>query len=230
MPSCYNLIMKFDTWDEFFTAEKEKIYYRNMINFIDDVYAKEEVFPLKKDVFKAFELTPLKEVKVVILGQDPYHQPDQAMGLAFSVSEGIPLPRSLINIYKEIENDCMVAMNKQSGDLTYLARQGVLLFNPIFTVRKGQPLSHANPLYDELTKNIFALLSSLEVPIVYMLWGTKAQKWEKYISNRQSLIIKATHPSPLGANQGGFFGQKMFTKANDYLRLHHRQPIEWQNH
>jgi len=221
--------MMITTWDDFFQKEKEKVYFQEMLSFLDDIYKNNNVFPSKELIFKAFELTPLLKTKVVIIGQDPYHQPGQAMGLAFSVTKGIKLPPSLRNIYKEISSDLNIAMDFTNGDLTYLATQGVLLFNPIFTVEMGLPLSHKNDFYQQLTINIFEELSKLSQPIVYVLWGAKAQKMERYIKNTKCLIIKTNHPSPLSANRGGFFGLHQFSRINEYLSEHNLLPIRWQN-
>lgn len=221
--------MKVTTWQNFFAQENEKLYFRNLLTFIDNVYQKGNVFPQRENVFKAFELTPLDDVKVVILGQDPYHQKGQAMGLAFSVPSGTVIPPSLRNIYKEIQNDLKAEMDFTNGDLTYLAKQGVLLFNPIFTVVESHPLSHNIDLYNELTINIFKQLGSLKQPIVYVLWGAKAQRLEKYITNNNCLIMKANHPSPLSANRGGFFGLHQFSTINNYLVGNGLLPIRWQN-
>ena len=221
--------MENSTWLHFFAQENEKLYFRHMMNFIEQAYQHENVFPQFENVFKAFALTPLDRVKVVILGQDPYHQPGQAMGLAFSVPNGVKIPPSLLNIYKEIQNDLNVSMDFSSGDLTYLAEQGVLLFNPIFTVEQGRPLSHDFPFYREFTLQIFKRLSHIKRPIVYVLWGKKAQKMEKYIHNENCLVIKTNHPSPLSANRGGFFGLHQFSTINQYLINNNLLPIRWQN-
>ena len=223
------MFMKTETWTDFFSKQAEKLYFRNLLSFIENEYASKTVFPSKMDLFKAFELTPLEAVKVVIIGQDPYHQPGQAMGLAFSVPIGIKPPPSLMNIYKEISQDLGVEMNFQNGDLTYLAEQGVLLFNPIFTVEQGRPLSHNNKGYQLLTQAILTHLSRQQRPLVFVLWGTKAQRYEKHIIGKHHLIIKATHPSPLGANKGGFFGLHQFSSINHFLIRQGHSPIRWQN-
>ncbi len=223
------MFMKTETWTDFFSEQAEKLYFRNLLSFIENEYASKTVFPSKMDLFKAFELTPLEAVKVVIIGQDPYHQPGQAMGLAFSVPIGIKPPPSLMNIYKEISQDLGVEMNFQNGDLTYLAEQGVLLFNPIFTVEQGRPLSHNNKGYQLLTQAILTHLSRQQRPLVFVLWGTKAQRYEKHIIGKHHLIIKATHPSPLGANKGGFFGLHQFSSINHFLIRQGHSPIRWQN-
>lgn len=221
--------MKYETWDDFFKAQGEKLYFSALQKHLEECYQKAIVFPCKNDVFRAFKLTELKDAKVVIIGQDPYHQPGQANGLAFSVHKDVPLPRSLINIYREIESDTGEKMDFTNGDLTYLAEQGVLLFNPIFTVEKDKPLSHDFYFYKDLTREILLALSALDTPIVYILWGSKAQAWKKYIRNKTAFIIETSHPSPLAANRGGFFGQHTFTRANKFLTEHGLKPIKWNN-
>lgn len=221
--------MKFESWQHFFEQEKGTLYFQNILRYVENARKSTNVFPSREQVFYAFDRTDLKTTKVVILGQDPYHQQGQAMGLAFSVNPLIKLPPSLVNIYKEIENDTGAKMDFANGDLSYLSKQGVLLFNPIFTVEENHPLSHDIPEYKQLTTRIFEVLSSLEQPLVYILWGTKAQKWEKYIKNKNALVIKTNHPSPLSANRGGFFGKQTFSKTNQYLLDHGLLPIRWHN-
>lgn len=221
--------MDIKTWNDFFTQEKQSLYFSNLLNIIDKSYEKSVVFPAKKDLFKAFELTPLSQVKVVILGQDPYHQPGQAMGLAFSVPKGIKPPPSLVNVFKEIKSDLNCVMDFTNGDLTYLANQGVLLLNPILTVEQSKPLSHDTSEYKIFTEHVFRLLNSLKQPIVYLLWGNNAHKMEKYITNEHCLIIKTSHPSPLSANRGGFFGLNQFSKANQFLMHNGVDVIKWNN-
>ena len=227
--SCYNFAMKIATWDEFFKIEASKLYFTNMLSFIEHSYKLSAVYPERANIFKAFELTKLADVKVVILGQDPYHQKDQAMGLAFSVPRTVKVPPSLVNVFKELKKDLDLDMDFTNGDLTYLAKQGVLLFNPIFTVEDSKPLSHNIPEYKQLTISIFSTLSQIETPIVFILWGAKAHKMEKYITNKNHLVIKTAHPSPLAANRGGFFGLHQFSRTNDFLTQHGLLPIQWQN-
>ena len=180
-------------------------------------------------MFNAFKYTPLKEVKVVIIGQDPYHEDHQAMGLSFSVPKGVALPPSLINIFKEIENNFGYKMNYSNGDLTYLAKQGVLLLNTILTVRKSIPLSHQKIGYDLFVQDILKTIDEQNQPIVFLLWGNYARGLKKYLHNPNHLILESTHPSPLSANRGGFFNQNHFLKANNYLVSHGLKPINWQN-
>lgn len=217
-----------NSWKEFFKQVKEKDYSKSLKDFLDYEYSREVIYPPRKDMYKAFELTEEENVKVVIIGQDPYHEPGQAMGLSFSVPSGTKLPPSLINIYKEIENDLGIKM-KNDGDLSYLAKQGVLLINAYLTVRRSAPLSHHRDEYDEFMKDLIIYLDKLEQPIVFMLWGNFAKKYEKYLQNPVHLILKSVHPSPLGANHGGWFNLHQFSKCNEYLKSKGVTPIDWQN-
>ena len=216
------------TWDNFFEVEKKKPYWKTLEAFWDEQYQNKVVFPERKLIFNAFNLTPLENLKVVIIGQDPYHEKNQAMGLAFSVPDTSICPPSLNNIFKEIElefgKEC-----ERKGNLTYLARQGVLLVNTILTVEEGKPMSHKIKEYAIFTRNLLGFLEKLDQPIVFMLWGGIAQKYEQYLTNPNHLIIKRTHPSPLGANQGGWFNQNTFVTCNDFLNKKNVKPIEWCN-
>lgn len=216
------------TWEKFFEEEKQKEFMHRLHNFLALEYRSHTVYPPKNLLLNAFNLTPYSKVKVVIIGQDPYHEPNQAMGLSFSVPEGEPLPPSLQNIYKEIENDLGVHM-KPNGDLTYLAKQGVLLLNALLSVRRGIALSHQIPEYEQLLKDILLYLDQSDEPIVFLLWGRFARNLKPYITNPNRLILESTHPSPLSANRGGFFNQHHFSKTNQYLIEHHLEPIHWQN-
>ena len=216
------------SWEEFFKEEKQKSFMKRLHNFLALEYRSYTVYPPKNLLLNAFNLTPYHQVKVVIIGQDPYHEPNQAMGLSFSVPNGEPLPPSLQNIYKEIEKDLGLKM-KPNGDLTYLANQGVLLLNALLSVRRGEALSHQIPEYEQLLKDVLSYIDQNNEPIVFMLWGRFARNLRPYIQNPNRLILEATHPSPLSANRGGFFFQHHFSKANAYLVAHHREPIHWQN-
>ncbi|MCH5180028.1 MAG: uracil-DNA glycosylase [Erysipelotrichales bacterium] len=216
------------TWEELFLEIKQKDYAKRINQILSDEYAYYVVYPPRKDMFKAFQLTPLENVKVVIIGQDPYHEENQAMGLSFSVPNGVALPPSLINIYKEIENNFGIKM-KNNGDLTYLAKQGVLLLNTILSVRKSTPLSHQNIGYDKFVQDVLSAINEQKQPIVFMLWGSYARSLKKYLNNPNHLILESTHPSPLSANRGGFFNQYHFLKANKYLKDHGLSEINWQN-
>ena len=215
------------SWKDFFEKEKEKAYFRKLEEFLDNEYKNKVIYPPRDLVFNAFSLCPLDKIKVVIIGQDPYHEPEQAMGLSFSVPSTCKVPPSLKNIYKEIEDDCNEIFFNKDGDLTYLANQGVLLLNSILTVEQGKPLSHNIKEYDELYHNILKELDELDYPFVFMLWGGNAKKQSVYLKNPKHLVLCANHPSPLSANRGGFFGCKHFSKANQFLIQNGIEPIVW---
>ena len=215
------------SWKDFFEKEKEKAYFRKLEEFLDNEYKNKVIYPPRDLVFNAFSLCPLDKIKVVIIGQDPYHEPGQAMGLSFSVPSTCKVPPSLKNIYKEIEDDCNEIFFNKDGDLTYLANQGVLLLNSILTVEQGKPLSHNIKEYDELYHNILKELDELDYPFVFMLWGGNAKKQSVYLKNPKHLVLCANHPSPLSANRGGFFGCKHFSKANQFLTQNGIEPIIW---
>ena len=216
------------TWDQFFEIEKKKPYWKSLESFWDEQYRTKTVFPSRELIFNAFSLTPLESLKVVIIGQDPYHEKGQAMGLSFSVPDTSKCPPSLNNIFKEIEiefgREC-----KKIGDLTYLAKQGVLLINTILTVEEGKPMSHKIKEYGIFSRNLLGFLNNLDQPIVFMLWGGNAQKYEQYVTNPNHIVIKRTHPSPLGANQGGWFNQNTFKSCNEFLKSKNIKPVEWCN-
>ncbi len=216
------------SWELFLKEESKKPYAENLKHFLDKEYAEKVVFPPRKEMFRAFQLTPPEKIKVVIIGQDPYHEPGQAMGLSFSVPQGCPLPPSLMNIYKEIQSDLGVHM-KNNGDLTYLAGQGVLLLNALLSVRQGEALSHKDRGYEIFLENVLKYIDTLNQPIVFILWGSYARSLKTYIRNPRRLILESVHPSPLSANRGGFFGTKPFSKTNDYLELNGLTPILWSN-
>ena len=177
----------------------------------------------------AFKACPLEQTKVILLGQDPYHDDGQAMGLSFSVPSGVALPPSLKNIYKGIESDLGVFMNYKDGDLTYLAHQGVLLLNVNLTVEAHKPLSHQKNEYLDLTKGIMQFLDQIDRPMVFILLGGFAKKFECLLGNPNHLVLVANHPSPLSANRGGFFGTHLFSQCNEYLATHNEKPIQWGN-
>ena len=217
------------TWSEFFKAVETKDYFRSLMSFLDNEYSTKTIFPKRENLFKAFELTPVNEIKVVIIGQDPYHEPGQAQGLSFSVPKGTKVPPSLVNIFKEIHNDIGCDVDFKNGDLTYLAKQGVLLINAYLTVIAGQALSHHRKEYDALMLDVIKFLNELNQPIVIMLWGNFAKKYEKHLSNPHHLVLKSSHPSPLGANHGGWFNEHQFSKANNFLEKNNSKKIEWSN-
>lgn len=213
------------SWYELLKNEFEKPYFKNLQAFLDEQYAHCTVYPSQDKIFNALNHVPFDNVKVVIIGQDPYHEPGQAMGISFSVPEGVEIPPSLVNIFKEIHEDLGVECLK-SGDLTRWANQGVLLLNTVLTVRRGQAGSHANKGWEILTGEIIKMLGAREKPIVFLLWGSYAQSFAPFIHS-QHLVLKAPHPSPLSAYRG-FFGCKHFSKCNEFLIEHGQDPINWQ--
>lgn len=214
-------------WNDFFSEIKGKEYCKKLKVFLDEEYKNKTIFPKRENMFKAFEETPLNKVKVVILGQDPYHEVNQAMGLAFSVKNGVSLPPSLQNIYKEIGNEYGQNLMNKSGDLTYLAKQGVLLLNPILSVEEGRALSHKCIEYDLFFEDIMKCLDKNINPIVFLLWGNNAKSYKKYIKNPNHLVLESVHPSPLSANRGGWFNNNHFRKANEFLKNHNIKEIDW---
>ena len=214
------------TWDNFFEIVKKKDYWQSLESFWNEQYSTKTVYPPRELIFNAFKLTPLSEIKVVIIGQDPYHEKGQAMGLAFSVPNSCKIPPSLINIFKEIEYEFDKPVMKL-GDLTYLAKQGVFLINTILTVEEGKPMSHKIKEYSYFMRDLLGFLEKLDQPIVFMLWGGNAQKYESLITSSNHLIIKRTHPSPLGANQGGWFHMNTFKSCNNFLENKNVKAIEW---
>ena len=214
-------------WEQVFNEIKQKEYSVKLKEFLDYEYAHHVIYPARENIFNAFKLTPLEQVKVVIFGQDPYHEPGQAQGLAFSVPNNVKVPPSLVNIFKEIEIEFNTVIFDKSGDLTYLSKQGVLLLNPILTVREHCPMSHNIKEYEEFTRDVISALNSQNQPIVFMLWGSKAKAYSKLLDNKKHLVLTATHPSPLGANQGGWFNSGIFVKCNDFLVKNGVKPINW---
>ncbi len=206
--------------------EFRKPYYRQLYQTVCNEYASCAVFPPADDIFNAFHLTPLSEVKVVIIGQDPYHNDGQAHGLCFSVQPGVDIPPSLINIYKELADDlgCIIPNN---GYLVKWAKQGVLLLNTVLTVRAHQANSHQNIGWEEFTDAVIQILNKQDQPIVFLLWGKPAQSKKKFLNHPNHLILEAPHPSPLSAYRG-FFGCKHFSKTNQFLLAHGQTPIDWQ--
>lgn len=215
------------TWNEVFEQIKSKDYAIKLNKFLDEEYKNYKIYPPRAMVFNAFKLTPLEEVKVVIFGQDPYHEEGQAMGLSFSVPDNIKTPPSLVNIYKEIETEYKTQFINKGGDLTYLAKQGVLLLNTILTVREAMPLSHNIKEYNLFMQDIISVLNGLNQPIVFLLWGGNAKGLAKYLTNKNHLILTATHPSPLGANHGGWFNCNHFRLTNEFLVKNGLKPINW---
>ena len=214
-----------NSWKEKLQQEFEKPYFKTLTNFIRTEYKIHKIFPPANLIFNAFDKCPFDEVKVVIIGQDPYHNIDQANGLSFSVNEGVKLPPSLLNIYKEIETDLGITTPK-SGNLERWSRQGVLLLNATLTVRAHTPGSHQEKGWEQFTDAVIDTLSKECSGLVFMLWGNYAQQKGKSIDANKHLLLRSPHPSPLSAYRG-FFGNKHFSTANEYLIKQNRKPIEW---
>lgn len=213
------------SWKEVLQEEFQKEYFQELTIFVRKEYTEKRVFPPARQLFRAFDECPFHEVKVVILGQDPYHGPGQANGLCFSVNEGIPFPPSLLNIFKEINEDLQIEIPK-NGDLLRWAKQGVLLLNATLTVLNGQAGAHQNKGWESFTDAVIHQLAMKREKLVFMLWGAYAQKKGAVIPTGQHLVLKSPHPSPLSAHRG-FFGNKHFSKANDYLESNGNVPIRW---
>lgn len=213
-------------WLEDLSVEFHKPYYKSLYEFVKQEYSTNQVFPPADDIFNAFHFTPLSEVKVVILGQDPYHDVGQAHGLCFSVKPDVKIPPSLVNIYKELQDDmgCYIPNN---GYLVKWAKQGVLMLNTVLTVRAHQANSHRGKGWEEFTDAAIRALNKQDRPIVFILWGRPAQTKKKMLNNPKHLILQAPHPSPLSAFNG-FFGSKPFSQTNRFLQENGLQPIDWQ--
>ena len=213
-------------WLQELGAEFRKPYYKTLYEFVKEEYNTAQVFPPADDIFNAFHLTPLSQVKVVIIGQDPYHNVGQAHGLCFSVKPDVEIPPSLVNIYQELHDDCGCYI-PDNGYLVKWAEQGVLLLNTVLTVRAHQANSHRGIGWEEFTDAAIRVLNEQDRPIVFMLWGRPAQMKKAMLNNPKHLILEAPHPSPLSAFRG-FFGCRHFSKANAFLKEHGMEPIDWQ--
>ena len=205
-----------NSWDEFFQKETKKEYYQELRKFLIEEYKFKKIYPTMDNIFTIFKEVPLEKIKVVILGQDPYHQPGQAHGMSFSVQPGISKPPSLVNIFKELHDDlgCKIP---ESGYLRPWAKEGVFLMNTCLTVEDGRPNSHKGKGWERLTDEVIRLISAEEKPKVFLLWGSDAKKKKELISNPKHLILETVHPSPLSVYRG-FFGCKHFSRANAFLR------------
>src|SRR5690625_786686 len=217
-------ILKND-WQELLHEEFSKDYYLKLREFLIEEYSSQTIYPPMHDIYNALHLTPFSEVKVVILGQDPYHGPNQAHGLSFSVQAKVPKPPSLVNIFQEMQNDLACEI-PADGHLVNWAKQGVLLLNNVLTVRAGQPNSHRGKGWEQFTDHVIKTLNRKEDPVVYILWGRAAQAKEALIDTNKHVLLKAPHPSPLSAYRG-FFGSKPFSKTNDLLEQGGLTPINW---
>ena len=214
-----------ESWKSALSEEFDKDYFVKLTDFVRSEYLSgKAIYPAPANIFNAFNLCPLDKVKVVIIGQDPYHEPGQAHGLCFSVLPPTPIPPSLQNIYKEIKND-IGKPSSTCGDLTSWAEQGVLLLNATLTVQAHIAASHAGKGWEQFTDSVIKILSQRE-NIVYMLWGSYAQKKAEFVNPEKNLILKSAHPSPLSAHRG-FFGNHHFSRANEYLVNHGKEPINW---
>ena len=212
-------------WDLALKDEFEKDYFLKIMEFVDGEYSSKTVYPPYGEIFNAFKMTPLDNVKVVILGQDPYHEKGQAHGLAFSTPEGRPIPRSLKNIFKEINNEYGYPI-PESGCLEKWAKQGVFLLNTVLTVEEGNANSHSKCGWQTFTDNVIRLLNKQENPIVFMLWGKQAEKKRELITNPEHLVLITSHPSPFSARRG-FFGCNHFKNANEFLKEKELEEIDW---
>ncbi len=212
-------------WREILEEEIKKDYFLKLKNILVEEYKKFSIYPPKKDIFNAFYYTSYSDVKIVILGQDPYHQKGQAHGLAFSVNDGVKIPPSLLNMYKELNQDLGIPIAK-SGCLTKWAKQGVLLLNTSLSVRDSQANSHSKIGWQIFTDNIIKKLNEREKPIIFILWGNNAKSKEKLIDNKKHYVLKGVHPSPLSASRG-FFGCKHFSRANQILKENNLKEIDW---
>jgi len=212
-------------WEDFLKREFKEDYFIQLSDFLKEAYSTRTIYPKRDDVFNAFAYAKYEDMKVVIIGQDPYHQPHQAHGLCFSVNPGITVPPSLKNIYKELNDDIGCSI-PETGCLIPWAKQGVLLLNSILTVEDSKPLSHQNMGWEMFCDHVLIECDKSEKPIVFILWGKQAQSKEKLIRNSNHLVLKSVHPSPLSA-YNGFFGSKPFSKTNDFLIKNGRSPINW---
>lgn len=214
-----------ESWKKRLQSEFEAPYFKELTDFVRQEYATTRVYPPGSQMFAAFDACPFEQVKVVILGQDPYHEPGQAHGLCFSVNDGVPFPPSLQNIFKEIHDDLGTPI-PTSGNLTRWARQGVLLLNATLTVRAHQAGSHQNKGWEQFTDAVIHALAQEREHLVFILWGSYAQRKGDFIDRSRHLVLQSPHPSPLSAHRG-FFGNRHFSRANEYLQAHGITPIQW---
>lgn len=213
-------------WDSALAGEFKKPYYRDLYTFIKKEYDSNVIYPPSEEIFTAFKLTDLNDVKVLILGQDPYHEPGQAHGLSFSVKPGVQIPPSLMNMYKELQDELGLYI-PNNGYLTKWASQGVMMLNTVLTVRAHNANSHKGMGWEEFTDAAIKALNEMDKPVVYMLWGSNAQSKEKMLNNPKQLVLKAPHPSPLSSYRG-FFGCNHFIKCNQFLKENGLSEIDWQ--
>ena len=214
-----------NNWDKILDEEYHKEYFKKIVKFINKEYKEKEIFPPKPRILRALSLTDYDDVKVVILGQDPYHGVGEANGLAFAVSNGVKLPPSLKNIYKELYDDMGIPVSNV-GNLECWAKEGVLLLNAVLTVEKDKPASHKNLGWENFTDAIIKKLNEKDTSVVFILWGNFARSKKAFITSPKHLVIESTHPSPFSANNG-FFGSKPFSKTNKFLRENNIKEIDW---
>ncbi|MEQ8583042.1 MAG: uracil-DNA glycosylase [Marinoscillum sp.] len=213
------------SWKSLLKTEFDKSYFKELTGFIKEEYQKHTIYPPGGHIFNAFDLCPVEDTRVVIIGQDPYHGPGQANGLCFSVREGVPMPPSLVNIFKELKGDLGKDIPPH-GSLERWAQQGILLLNATLTVRAHQPGSHQNKGWEEFTDAVIRLLSEQKTGLVFILWGAYAQRKGEIIDSQKHFVIRSPHPSPFSAHRG-FFGSKPFSKANNYLLKNGKESINW---
>lgn len=217
--------MTYNYWDTVLDSEYHKEYFANIVKFVNKVYKEKTIFPPKARILSALDITDYNDVKVVILGQDPYHGIGEANGLAFSVNDGIKIPPSLKNIYKELHDDLGIEI-PNTGNLESWAKEGVLLLNSVLTVEKDKPASHKNIGWETFTDSIIKKLNERDKPIVFILWGNFAKSKKELITNPKHLVLTSSHPSPFSVNYG-FFGSKPFSKTNEFLRKNGIKEIDW---
>jgi len=213
-----------ETWLDFLEVEKEKTYFKELTEKVKNAYSEKIVYPPYKDIFRCFDLCELKNLKVVILGQDPYIKKEQANGLCFSVAQHVKHPPSLVNILKEMNADLNI--NRQSGDFSLLAIQGILFLNCLMTVEENQVLSHKGFNWEEFTDNVIKYINTIDRPIVFILWGNYAIAKKQFLNNSKHLVLTASHPSPLGAHVS-FFGSRCFSRTNEFLRKNNLTEIDF---
>jgi len=216
-----------ESWKKLLDSEFNSEYFKNLISFIKDDYSKTTCYPKGSQIFNAFDFCPINDLKVVIIGQDPYHGIDQANGLCFSVNKGVPHPPSLINIFKEIQTDLGYKFENNKGDLSKWAKQGVMLLNATLTVRNNSAGSHQNKGWEIFTNKVIEVISIETNNTVFLLWGSFAKQKKKLIDTDKHKILESGHPSPLSANRGYWFGNKHFSKCNDYLDSVGKSKIDW---
>lgn len=217
--------MTYNYWDTVLDSEYHKEYFANIVKFVNKVYKEKTIFPPKTRILSALDITDYNDVKVVILGQDPYHGIGEANGLAFSVNDGVKIPPSLKNIYKELHDDLGIEI-PNTGNLESWAKEGVLLLNSVLTVEKDKPASHKNIGWEIFTDSIIKKLNERDKPVVFILWGNFAKSKKELITNPKHLVLTSSHPSPFSVNYG-FFGSKPFSKTNEFLRKNGIKEIDW---